>query len=163
MTELKLPNVSLPATDGSEVNLARTPGWLVVFCYPWTGRPGYPDPPNWDDIPGAHGSTPQALGYREHHTEFVSRGIKVFGLSLQDTAYQAEFAARAGLPYALLSDDDRRFSGALGLEIFETGGTDYLRRVTLTAQDGEIIHRRHDILDPEQDAAAVLRWFDRCD
>src|SRR4029078_12139861 len=54
-----LPNVNLPATNGGEVCLATHSGRSIVAIYPWTGRPGLPNPPDWDIIPGAHGSTPE--------------------------------------------------------------------------------------------------------
>jgi hypothetical protein len=31
----------------------------------FAGLPGLPNPPGWDDIPGAHGSTPQTEGFRD--------------------------------------------------------------------------------------------------
>jgi peroxiredoxin len=136
-------------------------GWTVLFCYPWTGRPGLPNPPNWDNIQGAHGSTPQAEGYRDRYSEFCDRQVRVFGLSLQDPAYQAEFARRSGLPFTLLSDEDGRFSQSLSLDMFATGGVDYLKRVTLIVRDGQIVCRREDIKDPSRDAAEVLQWLDR--
>jgi peroxiredoxin len=71
-----LPDVELPATTGAPVNLRRLPGSTVIFCYPWTGRPGLPDPPGWDNIPGAHGSTPQAQAYAALHADFVKNDVK---------------------------------------------------------------------------------------
>jgi peroxiredoxin len=58
-----VPPVALPATDGTAVNLAALQGRSVVIVYPWTGRPGRPNPPDWDLIPGAHGSTPELEGF----------------------------------------------------------------------------------------------------
>ena len=58
----RMPDLALPTTAGRSVNFAELSGRAVVFCYPWTGRPGQPNPPSWDDIPGAHGSTPEAEG-----------------------------------------------------------------------------------------------------
>ena len=55
----RLPDVALVATHGAPVNLARFQERAVVFVYPYTGTPGQPNPPGWDDIPGAHGSTPE--------------------------------------------------------------------------------------------------------
>ena len=160
MRAVALPGVVLEATTGAKVDLSVIAGWVVVFCYPWTGRPGLPNPPNWDDIAGAHGSTPQAEGYRDRFAEFSKRGVRVFGLSLQNTSFQKEFALRAELPFELLSDEARCFSRALGLETFTTGGIDYLKRVTLIARDGEIVLKREVIDEPSQDAAEVLRWLD---
>ncbi|MBS0270185.1 MAG: peroxiredoxin, partial [Proteobacteria bacterium] len=56
----RLPDVALPATRGASVNLARYQERAVLFAYPMTGTPGVANPPDWDVIPGAHGSTPEA-------------------------------------------------------------------------------------------------------
>ena len=50
-----LPKVKLPATDGSQVSMATLCGRSIVAVYPWTGRPGLPNPLDWDSIPGARG------------------------------------------------------------------------------------------------------------
>ena len=152
----KLPDVALPSTGGIVERPARMQGSTVIFCYPWTGRPGHPNPPGWDEVPGAHGSTPQALAYSSAHGRFYARGAALFGLSLQDTGWQNEFATRRGLPFPLLSDAARQFSRALGLPMFETGGQDYLERLTLIARDGVIAGVRYPVSGPERDAEDVL-------
>ena len=48
-----LPKIELPSTEGVFVNPFEITGWLVIFCYPMTGRPGRPLPSGWIDIPGA--------------------------------------------------------------------------------------------------------------
>src|SRR5690606_16757096 len=68
---LALPDIALPATSGRMMSLARVPGRAVVFCYSWTGRPGAPNPPDWDTLPGAHGSTPEAEGFRDLYPGFA--------------------------------------------------------------------------------------------
>ncbi len=61
----RLPPFALPATDGRQVDLAALAGKTLLIVYPWTGRPGHPNPPDWDAIPGAHGSTPELEGFRD--------------------------------------------------------------------------------------------------
>jgi len=39
---LTLPSLALPATDGSDVDLAALAGRTIVYIYPRTGRPGQP-------------------------------------------------------------------------------------------------------------------------
>ena len=49
-----LPDIALPATDGTQVSLAKIAGRVVVFAYPRTGEPGKPSlVDDWDMIPGA--------------------------------------------------------------------------------------------------------------
>lgn len=153
---LRMPSIALAATSGERVDLAMRAGRSVVFCYPWTGRPGLPNPPRWDDIPGAHGSTPQAMGFRDRHAEFQALGVAVYGLSSQETDYQRELVARLGLPFAMLSDQDFAFQRALKLPIFETGGVTYLTRLTLIIADGVLVDRLYPVDPPEASAAAAL-------
>ncbi len=154
---LNLPPVALPATDGRSVDLAAVQGRSVVIVYPWTGRPGHPNPPDWDLIPGAHGSTPELEGFRDRHADFTQTNVRLFGLSRQDTAYQREFVARLGLPFPILSDAEGAFSAALELPTFVTGGTTYLKRLTLLIAGGRIETVFYPVIDPAGHAAEVLR------
>jgi peroxiredoxin len=151
-----LPAAALPSTVGGSVDPARLPGRAVLFFYPYSGRPGVPDPPGWDTIPGAHGSTPQAQAYSRLYHEFLNRDVKLFGISLQDREWQLEFATRLGLAYPLLSDREQHLSAALGLPVFQAGEGTYLSRLTLIVGEARIAALRYPIADPEADAAAVL-------
>ena len=66
LTGRKLPDLALPATDGSPVNLSKLKGRTVVYIYPRTGVPGVDPPDGWDQIPGARGCTPQSCSFRDH-------------------------------------------------------------------------------------------------
>jgi peroxiredoxin len=133
------------------------PGQSLVIVYPWTGRPGLPNPPNWDDIQGAHGSTPELEGFRDRYADFLSLGVRLFGLSRQTTDYQTELVSRLALPFPILSDAAGRFAAALGLPSFTTGGDFYLKRVTLQVKDGKIERVFYPVPDPAGHAADVLR------
>src|SRR5262245_63659930 len=52
LTGLKLPSVTLAATDGSKVDLSKLAGRTVVYIYPSTGVPGQAPPDGWVGIPG---------------------------------------------------------------------------------------------------------------
>ena len=151
-----LPHIALSSSDGGEVLLATLPGSSVVFIYPWTGRPGVPNPPDWDHIPGAHGSTPQAEGFRNLLPEFTAKGFRVFGLSGSDADWQREFADRMRLGYPLLSDAGFAFAGPLQLPRFETGGTTYLKRLTLVCRSGTIERVIYPVHPPDSHAASLL-------
>lgn len=156
-----LPPATLGASTGPAIDLARLPCRSVVFVYPWTGRPGLANPPDWDDIPGAHGSTPQAEGFRDLHAEFTARGIAVFGLSGQDGAHHRELAERLRLPFPLLSDTDLGFARALRLPTFATGGITYLKRLTLLIADGHIRGALYPVHPPDRSAADALAQAER--
>lgn len=156
----KLPPVSLPATDGTAIDFASRAGRSVAAVYPWTGRPGQPNPPNWDDIPGAHGSTPELEGFRELHDRFAQKGLAIYGLSLQETDYQKEAAERLRLPFPLLSDAHGVFAGAMRLPSFATGGETYLKRLTLVVEDGHVEWVFYPVPDPAGHAGEVLDWLE---
>jgi len=156
---VSLPDVALLATDGRYINPRHVKGWAAYFIFPYTGRPGVPDPTGWDGIDGAHGSTPQALAYSTLYEQFLIKDINVFGVSLQDTEWQQEFAVRNRLPYQLLSDDLHKFSNPLCLETFNAGERIFLRRRSMAVFNGVIAYDRRLVTPPESDAAAMLAWF----
>ncbi|MBA4172621.1 MAG: peroxiredoxin [Hyphomicrobium sp.] len=156
-----MPDVELAATTGGTESVGATPGWSVLFVYPWTGRPGLPNPPGWDDIPGAHGSTPEAEGFRDSHDRFAALGVTVRGLSTQDRVYQSEFATRLGLPFPLLSDVDFIATDAADLPTFSTGGVTYLKRLTVVMWGGRVVTRFYPVHPPHTHAGEVLAWLER--
>ena len=156
---MRLPAITLPATDGSTVALSALPGRSAVYVYPRTGRPDQPLPTGWNAIPGARGCTPQSCAYRDLAAEFAALGTRVFGLSTQDTAYQQEAAARLHLPFPLLSDESLVFASALHLPTFEVDGMTLIRRLTLIVSDGVIKTVFYPVFPPDADAQNVSAWL----
>jgi peroxiredoxin len=156
-----MPDLALAATDGQTVRLNELgDGRSVLYLYPLSGRPGVDLPDGWDAIPGARGCTPEACGFRDHFTELREAGAeRVFGLSSQDTAYQAELADRLGLPFPILSDPEFRLATALDLPTFTTSGQRLYKRLTLIITDGRIEHVFYPIFPPDRHAAEVLSWL----
>jgi peroxiredoxin len=157
---MRLPSVPLASTSGEIVDLSALPGRTVVYCYPMTGRPDRSLPAGWDEIPGARGCTPQSCSFRDHHAELRSLGASVFGSSTQDTEYQREAATRLHLPFALLSDSDLAFAGALGLPTFEVDGMVLLKRLTLVIDEGWIEKVFYPVFPPDRSAEEVVEWLE---
>lgn len=149
-----LPSIALPATDG---RLHTFRSRSVLFIYPYTGKPDHADPPGWDHIPGAHGSTPQALAFSKAYDNFTKLDVKIFGVSFQSTEWQQEFVERNMLCFPLLSDADRKLSSALNLQTFKAGADDFLVRRTLIVNNAVITHDLHPVPNPERNAADVLK------
>jgi len=160
---MAVPPIGLVATDGSIVRLDDpTAPRTVVFAYPRTGRPGE-EPPGgldaWNAIPGARGCTPQACAYRDRHAELVALGVRVFGLSTQDTAYQREAVERLHLPFPILSDEALELGRALRLPTFEAAGLTLFRRFTLIVRAGRIEHVLYPVFPSDRDAEQVIAWL----
>jgi peroxiredoxin len=156
---MKLPKVSLQASNGKRINLADIKGRLVIYCYPMTGQPNVALPDGWDQIPGARGCTPQSCSFRDHYQELQALGTQVMGLSVQTTEYQKEMANRLHLPFPVVSDVDYEFQKALNMPIFMTAGMTLLKRVTLIANDGVIEAVHYPIFPSDSDAAWVLEYL----
>jgi peroxiredoxin len=153
----RLPDVKLASSRGADINPARYQERAIIFVYPMTGTPGVSNPPDWDTIPGAHGSTPEVEGFRDAYAEFQLLGYDVFGLSGQSSAEQRGFATRAGIPYLLLSDSDFAFADALDLPSFETGGVRYLKRLTMIVRNGVIYRVIYPVYEPAGHAREILK------
>jgi peroxiredoxin len=159
----RLPDIGLPTTAGRRVSLAGIPGMAIVYFYPWTGRPGLPDPPGWDDIPNAHGSTPQAAGFRDLYAGFQHVEAAVLGVSSQPTAYQRELVERLQLPFELASDEAFELQRALSLPTFTAGGVTYLKRLTIAVENGRIARVYYPVPLPHAHAREVCAWLGMID
>jgi peroxiredoxin len=160
---LMIPSIGLKATSGLIVDLPKEGRpWLVVYCYPLTGRPGQ-EPPGgmaaWNAIPGARGCTPQSCSYRDHYAELTALGATVYGLSTQDTEYQAEAVQRLHLPFPLLSDAQLDFTRALRLPTFTFAGLELIKRLTMIVRAGRIEEVFYPVFPSDADAERVIAWL----
>jgi peroxiredoxin len=158
---LRLPNVSLKATNGTTVKFGDISGRLVIYCYPMTGQPNVALPDGWDQIPGARGCTPQSCSFRDHYQELQALGAEVVGLSVQTTEYQKEMVDRLHLPFPVVSDADYQFQKALNMPTFVTAGMTLLKRVTLIANHGVIEAVHYPIFPSDSDPGWVIDYLKR--
>jgi len=160
LTGAVMPSITLPATSGEPVDLSRIGPRAIVYVYPMTGTPGVPLVEGWDQIPGARGCTPESLGFRDHYGELTELGAQVFGLSVQNTAEQAEAASRLKLPFPLLSDSGLVLAERLRLPTFTAAdGVVRYKRLTLVLDQGRIDHVFYPVFPPDQHGAEVVAWL----
>jgi peroxiredoxin len=160
LTGLRVPDLALPATDSTEVNLSRLHGRTVLYIYPRTGVPGVDPPQGWDEIPGARGCTPQSCAFRDHYEVLRQLGVaQVFGLSTQDTTYQQEAAERLHLPFPLLSDAQLALTTALTLPTFTVLEMTMLKRMALVIDEGHISKVFYPVFPPDKNAEEVVAWI----
>jgi peroxiredoxin (alkyl hydroperoxide reductase subunit C) len=161
LTGMRLPPISLVATDDSSVTLSQLSGRTVVFAYPRTGEPGKIGlTDDWDMIPGARGCTPQTCSFRDLFAELKAAGAAhVFGLSTQSNAYQTEMASRLHLPFPVLSDEKLALTRELSLPTMHVAGLTLIKRMALIIDDGRIMHVFYPVFPPDRNAADVLEWL----
>lgn len=142
------------------MDVASQTGLTILFCYPRTGAPGETITDDWNAIPGARGCTPQACSFRDQIAELRKLGVDhVFGVSTQDSTYQAEARERLHLPYELLSDEHLTFARALQLPTFEWKQTTLIKRLALAIVDGKITHVWFPVFPPDSNAQVVVDWL----
>jgi peroxiredoxin Q/BCP len=96
----KLPDLTLPADDGSTVRLKDFRGQpVVVYFYPR------------DDTPGC---TREACAFRDRKAELAKLGAKVFGISTDDVKSHVKFRDKFQLNFPLLADVDHKAAEAFG-------------------------------------------------
>jgi peroxiredoxin len=161
----QVPSVRLRSTSGGWVELveiAARPS--VLFFYPRTGEPGLPAGPAWDAIPGARGCTTQSCGFRDLHREFGALGATVYGVSTQESEYQARFVERNHVPFEILSDSDLALTRALRLPTFEYptdrgGPATLVKRMAWFVDRGHIERIWYPVFPPDRNAETVLGWL----
>lgn len=158
---MKIPQLALPATDGTSVTLASLPGRVVLFAYPRTGEPGKISlVDDWDMIPGARGCTPQTCAFRDLFKDLKEAGARhVFGISTQDTAYQREMVERLHVPFQVLSDGTLAMTRALKLPSMDVAEMTLIKRLALIIDDATITHVFYPVFPPDRNAGDVLTWL----
>ena len=154
------PDKELPTTDGKTVNLAKSTGRSVVYVYPRTSPPNGKPIEGWDQIPGARGCTPQSCSFRDHFEELKRVGAdNVYGLSTQDSDYQAELVERLHLPFSVISDTELIMKSDLMLPTFIAGGMELYKRMTLVIGDGKVQKVFFPIDEPTNNAKDVIDYL----
>ncbi len=94
------PDFTLPDQDGSSVTLSDLRSQTVVlYFYPRADTPG---------------CTIQACGVRDRAADYSEAGAKVIGVSPDPVGAVAKFAAKYGLEFTLLADEDHAVAEAYG-------------------------------------------------
>lgn len=84
----------------------------------------------------------------------------IYGISTQDSAYQAEVKGRINLPYELLSDEKLKFQKAMELPTIEWEGKTLIKRLTLAVEQGKIVKVWYPVFPPDKSAAEVVEWLE---
>ena len=84
------PDFALIDQNGREVTLESLRGkWVVLYFYPKNDTPG---------------CTEEACNFRDDIAQLMALGAQVVGVSIAETASNADFAKKYHLPFSLLAD-----------------------------------------------------------
>ena len=157
-----IPDISLPNQDGNDLKLKREASFrIVLYCYPMTGNPRKPLPPNWNDLPGARGCTPQACSFRDHYDDLIKRNAIPIGVSTQSVSELKEMINRLHIPYDILSDSELKFAKLMKLPTFKIKNFVFIKRLTLIIEQFVIIKVFYPIFPPDLHIYEVLDWLEK--
>lgn len=109
------PEFVLKDQSGKQQSLLNYRGkWVVLYFYPK------------DDTPGC---TEQACKFRDDLATLTALGAQVLGISVDDSASHAKFAAKYNLPFPLLADEGGAVAKAYGA-FSDWGVFTYAKRYT---------------------------------
>ncbi len=135
------PNFTVKDTIGKTVTLSEYAGKPVVMYF-------YPK----DDTPGC---TKEACSFRDNYEQYLSKGITVFGVSLDDEASHQQFTEKFNLPFPLLADVDGAIAKAYDV-LTERNGTPYAQRVTYVIDGDGKIEKVYTSIQTETHASDIL-------
>ncbi len=156
---ISLPSLTLLTSAGQSVDLSVTKGTVVIFFYPMIGNPESPPMPDWNEIPGARGCTPQACSFRDNFDQLSKLDVTVYGISSQPIEEQQESAVRLSLPYELINDSAFKLTESLKLPTFKYMGEKMIKRLTLIVVDGKIHKVFYPVFPPDQNIDRVVDWL----
>jgi peroxiredoxin Q/BCP len=139
------PDFTLADEEGNLHSLSDYHGKPVVLYF-------YPK----DDTPGC---TKEACGFRDDYSAYDKAGVKILGVSPDDSKSHAKFKTKYELPFTLLADPDHevlKLYGVWGLK--KSFGREYegVKRMTyLIGKEGEII-KVYKKVKPANHSAEIL-------
>ena len=158
LSNKKVPNIELKATNGKVVNLSKLDK-TVIFIVPRPSSPLYTTPKNWDKIPGAKGCTIQSTNYKDNIEEFTQLGYTIYGLSVQSFQYLTEVQQRLELPFDFLSDKELKLASLLNLPTMQIENLTLYKRATLIIENGIIRKAFFPIIFPAKNSTEVIEWI----
>lgn len=139
------PDFTLPDQDGNTHRLSDSQGsWVLVYFY------------LKDDTPGC---TKEACVVRDVWPDFSAVNAVVFGISADSVKSHKKFAEKYGLPFTLLSDEQKEVVKAYGVwGLKKMMGREYegISRTSFLINPAGIIEKVYEKVKPEVHAQEVL-------
>lgn len=144
----KAPDFTAKDQNGNKVKLSDLKGRRVVLYF-------YPK----DDTPGC---TKEACSFRDANDVYGEKGIKVFGVSIDDETSHQKFISKYSLPFDLLADTDKKIVEKYGVwgekSMYGKKYMGTLRKTFLIDEDGKIV-KIFDKVNVSEHADEVLKAF----
>lgn len=100
------------------------------------------------------GCTAEGQGLRDRYADFQKAGVRIFGVSFDAPAANAQFVKQEGFPFPLLSDTTRELAAVVGAA--ESREQAAAKRISyLVGGDGKVL-KSYATVDPQRHAQEVL-------
>lgn len=137
----RAPDFSLMDQHGQDVTLADFRGkWIVLYFYPKNDTPG---------------CTEEACNFRDDITQLGALGAQVLGVSIAESAANAEFARKYHLPFPLLADREglvaKRYGAYADWFVFR-----FAKRYTFLIDPQGTIAKTYLKVDPSTHSAEII-------
>lgn len=145
------PLFTLPDADGNKVSLKALRGkHVIVYFYPK------------DDTPGC---TKEACAFRDLQKEFEKHDAVILGISPDGPESHQRFVEKYGLPFALLSDPDRKVMekyGAWGEKtLYGRKTVGVIRSTVWIGPDGRVIRHWRRVAKAADHPRKVLELLEK--
>lgn len=152
-----LPEISLAAVDGRNIDLSVLQRPIILFTMPILGQPGVAFPMGWGQVSGGEHATPLACSLRDHANALKDVGVThIYGLSTGTKDEHQEAMHRLALPYQLLSDPDLEMAQDLNLPCFSLGDDYYYEAAVYLLNQGKVTAVMHPLRDPTKAGARLV-------
>jgi thioredoxin-dependent peroxiredoxin len=137
----RAPAFTLPSQEGPPVSLEQNKGkWVVLYFYPKDMTPG---------------CTIEAHNFQRDLEKYTKASAVVLGVSLDSVDSHKEFCTKESLSFKLLSDVDRKVTGAYG-SLASTLGREVAARNTFLIDPAGVIRKVYVKVSPQAHSDEVL-------
>ncbi|MFA5131396.1 MAG: peroxiredoxin [Patescibacteria group bacterium] len=130
------PEIVAPDQNGITHKLSDYQGkWVLLYFYPRDNTPG---------------CTTEACALRDNYPHFTKTETVILGVSTDSVASHEKFVQKFGLPFTLLSDNDKKIVKAYG-------ANGLVRRISYLIDPAGKIAKVYEKVKPAEHAEEVLR------
>jgi peroxiredoxin len=158
---LQIPDIVLPSTKNSTLDLSKIEScYQILYFFPMMATERYVPSPQWNEIPGARGCTPQNISIGKHSNDFQKYGAMVIGISTQPINELVELSSIRKFSQSIVSDSNLQFQEKLNIPTFQFENKIMYKRLTLIVKKSKIVKVFYPIFPPDKHVFEILEWLE---
>ena len=159
---MTIPDMILQSTKNPILDLSEIDSrYKILYFFPMIAILGENvPPPEWNEIPGARGCTPQNISMSKHSDDLQKYDAISIGISTQSIDELTKVSSLRKFSQILVSDGSLEFQNKLNIPIFEFEGKVMYKRLTLVVQESRIVKVFYPIFPPDKHIFEILKWLE---